>query len=261
MTRPVPKIAVQFIAEHENCVLRVYDDAYPGKKLVPGEKVSGVLTAGYGHTSSRLIAGQSITEQQAKEWLEQDCEVAAERLAKVLPADVAGELTDHQYAALISFVFNVGANPKWTIWKRLAARQFEQIPGELMKFTNATIDGKKVKVQGLVNRRAAEVALWSTDEPGSVPDEPPSSATRKAETPPTPADPVPPSKSKALIAGAIGAASGVGPVYSQIEAAIKPMAQHSSYVQTMLAILAAVAAVCAGVAIAYTFIQKRNARN
>jgi GH24 family phage-related lysozyme (muramidase) len=254
-------MAVMFIAEHEGCVLRVYDDAYPGKILRPGEKAVGVLTAGYGHTSSRLIAGQVITAVQAKEWLEADCQVAAVKLSRVLTRDLIGELTEHQYSALISFVFNVGADPKWTIWKRLTRRQFEQVPIELMKFVNATIDGQKVKVQGLVNRRAAEVALWSTDEPGSVPDEPPSSATRAGDTPPTPADPVPPSRSKALIAGAIGAASGVGPVYNQIEIAIKPMAQHSSYVQTMLAVLAAIAAACAAVAIVYTFIQKRNARN
>ncbi len=37
------------------------------------------------------------------------------------------------------------------------------------------------------NRREAEVVLWSTLEPGSVPDEPSSAATRHAETPPTPA--------------------------------------------------------------------------
>lgn len=43
------------------------------------------------------------------------------------------------------------------------ARQFDQVPGELIKFVNA--GGKKL--QGLVNRRTDEIRVWSTDEPGS----------------------------------------------------------------------------------------------
>ena len=57
---------------------------------------------------------------------------------------------DTQFSNM-SFVFNLGAGAKWTIWKVLKARRFDEVPPQLMRFVNA---GGRV-VKGLVNRRAA----------------------------------------------------------------------------------------------------------
>ena len=260
MTRTVPQTCLDFIAQQESCVLRVYDDAQPTKVLAPGDRVIGTLTAGWGHVGL-LTVGQDVTLGMATAWLAADADKAADRLDGVVNEDVLQELTEFQYGALVSFVFNLGASPKWTIWKRLNAKQFDQVPGEMTKFVNTSIDGEMVKVQGLVNRRAAEVAFWSTGEPGTSTATPPSSVTRSSETPPTPSDPVPASKSKALIVSAVGVATGAVPMLDQVRDTIAPYAEHSHYVHVMLSGLATVAAICAGTGIFYMWVQKQNARN
>lgn len=259
--RAVPEVAVMFVAEQENCVLRVYDDARPGAILGPGSDVRGKLTAGYGHTSPALQIGQQVDASQAKIWLQDDLAIAALRLCRVVDDPVISELTDYQYSALLSFVFNVGVDQKWTIWKRLNSHDFDQVPLELMKFVNQTVDGQSQKVTGLVNRRAAEVSLWATHEPGTLPSEPPSSITRIAQTTPTPSDPVPAGKSKGLIAGVLGGITAAPPMIDSAIHAIEPYSRHSHASSVMLGILATLGSICAGVTIFYVYRQKQNARN
>lgn len=147
MARPVPQEAIELIKEFEGCELTGYLD------------IVGVPTIGYGHTGPEVKAGATITELQADLYLAGDAQTAARKLAGVVKSDVLAELSDGQYGALVSFVFNLGANKSWTIWKVLNARQFEQVPVQMMRFVYA--GGKKVK--GLVRRRTAEVALWHSD--------------------------------------------------------------------------------------------------
>ena len=274
--RSVPQIAVDFIRKHEACVLRVYDDRHPTKVLQPGDVVEGTLTAGWGHTGG-LEIGQFVSPDDALVWLDSDLVQTVQSLYAVADAAVLAELTVHQYTALISFVFNAGTKNSdgkpWTLWQRLNARDFDQVPLELAKFVNQTItetkivNGKekkvkrKVKVEGLVKRRAAEVVEWSTNEPGSIPVTMPSSVTRRDETPPTPSDPVPAGKSKALLASGAAAIAGAPPMIDQVRKTIMPWAEASEYVQTMLGILATIAAVCAAIGLGYMWLQKRNARN
>lgn len=244
--RAIPACFFDFIREEEGCVDHVYAD------------VGGKLTAGYGHLVFGMKLGDPVSKTMITAWLEQDADTAGQRLENRIGQGIIAELTDHQYAALLSFVFNMGAGPKWTIWTRLKAKQFDQVPLELMKFVNAEVDGQMVKVKGLVNRRAAEVALWATDEPGTVDAELPSSATRSAATPPTPQAP---GRSKALIVGTAGAVAGAGPMIDQVSHAIAPYAQRSHYIENALGLLALIAAVCAAIGIFYVRQQARNARN
>jgi lysozyme len=247
--RRIPQVAIDFIKDAEACVLKVYADT------------GSVPTSGYGHTASELRLGDPISQAQADQDLGSDLVTAAMRLCDVTSADTVTALTDNQYAALLSFVFNLGADPSWTIWKRLKAKQFDQVPLEMMKFVNGKVNGVTQKIQGLVNRRAAEVALWATEEPGISVVEQSSSVTRVGITPPTPSDPVSAGKSKALVVGAVGAVAGAGPMVNQVVQAIQPYANQSDYVQKMLGILATVAAACAAIGLIYMWIQKRNARN
>jgi lysozyme len=169
--RPVPNCAYAFLKQHE------------GLKLTASADVGGTMDAGYGHTDPTLKTGQTITQRQADLWLKRDVAKAAASVCALVSEPVLLDLTENQYAALISFVFNLGPNPKATIWKLINARDHDHVPAEFMRWVYC----KGKKLQGLVNRRAAEVALWSTEEPGSVPDDPSSAVTRNADTPPLPA--------------------------------------------------------------------------
>lgn len=251
--RPIPPIAPAFVKQHEGGVLRVYDDAEPRRILKAGEAARGVLTAGYGHTGPDLAAGRTVTQADADHWLALDLETAAQRLRLRIGA-VVDELTDHQYAALLSFVFNLGADPDWRIWTRLRARQFDQVPLEMGRFVKAG----GVKLQGLVNRRAAEVALFTTAEPGIDAATPPSSVTRLMDTAPVASDPVPARKSATIWAAIASPFVGVFAMFrdavlhllgvvtpdqvNQVSGAIAPYVERSHLVASAWSGLAVLAA-------------------
>lgn len=256
--RAVPKPAVEFVAKHEGLRLKAYQD------------VAGVWTIGYGHTGPEVREGQMINQATARKLLKNDLAIAAGRIQKRIGA-VVHDLTENQYAALLSFTFNLGdgKNPpghrnEWTIWKRLRARQFDQIPVEMAKFVNA--GGKKV--QGLVTRRAAEQVLWSTDEPGSEDVQFTSASLRQTATPPTPADPVPAKKSLAVwaafTAGVGGFLKWLTDLLLQIPefahsalSAINPFTDKSPLAAAMANGLGALAA-AAGIYVAWATIQKKR---
>lgn len=258
--RPIPKAAEAFIKKHEQLVLRVYDDKHPKRILKPGDPIEGVLTGGWGHTGG-LHIGQEVTRAQAQEWFDSDVlNKAIKPLYKKIPG-VIDELTDGQWGALISFVFNLGTGdpkkPEWTIWKRLRARQFDQVPQEMAKFVNW--NGKKSA--GLVKRRNAEIDLWSEEEPGSSPHTPPSSVTRREATPPTPSDPVPPQRSASLYTVGTTAVAGVGVAVSQVQEVVEPYRYQNDALDNWIAILAVVGAVAAIVGLVLTYLNKRKARS
>lgn len=197
MTRPVPPQAVDLVTRYEGKVLKAYPD--PASGGIP-------YTIGYGHVRG-VRPGQLINESQALNFLRADLADAADKLeGKIGP--VVSDLTSNQYAALLSFVFNLGtgdpADREWKIWAMLRARKFEQIPGQLARFVNA--GGRRM--QGLANRRSAEIALWRTGEPGTVDENPSSAVTRLMDTPPTPGVEAPARKNPGVLATAGAAIMG-----------------------------------------------------
>lgn len=262
MTRAIPQAATDLVRDQEETHLFVYDDAfYPPREAMPGDHIVGTLTAGTGHTGVDVVIGMVVTEEMDAGWLTADLNGAAGRIIERIGA-VVDAITENQWAALLDFVFNMGAGASWTIWKRLKAKQFDQVPLELQKFVNIRRNGGFVKSTDLVNRRAAEIKLWASGEPG-IDDAPVSSslARQTGTTPPTPADPVPVTKSKVIIGGVTGAVTGAPVLCDQIIHAISHYAEHSHQVEQMLGGLALIAAVCAAVTITYAFIQKHNMRN
>jgi lysozyme len=248
--RPVPQVAVTFVADKEALRLKAYRDS------------RGRLTIGYGHTGPEVTVALTITRETAEAWLRKDLETAATRLAARI-GSVVDDLTDNQYAALLSFTFNLGTGdpkkPEWSIWKTLRAKSFDQVPVQIMRFVYA-VDAKTkkpVKIQGLVNRRAAEVALWSTDEPGSADESPPSSVTRAVETPPAPMG-KPLAQSNSFIATAATVAATAPVAVKQVSDAIAPYADKSPAVAQMVAILATVAALLAVAALVFQWLKHRG---
>ena len=115
---------------------------------------AGVWTIGYGHTSG-VRKGAHITEQYATLLLWSDL-APVERSINQL--DVV--LTQHQYDALASFVFNVGVRAflNSTLCKCLLNGEYERVPAELRRWNKV----KGETCAGLVRRREAEIKLWET---------------------------------------------------------------------------------------------------
>lgn len=78
-------------------------ESFEGLRLTAYQDSVGVWTIGYGHTQG-VAQGQTITQQQAEAFLQQDLAVAE---AAVNGRGLA--LTDNQFAALVSFTFNLSA--------------------------------------------------------------------------------------------------------------------------------------------------------
>lgn len=261
MMRAIPKAGVDLIKTFETDVLRIYDDKQPKVILTANTKILGVLTGGYGHTDETLRWDTPVDQTKADAWFDRDSIVKVVNPIYRKCGAVIDQLTDNQYSALCSFVYNLGTGdpkkPEWTIWKRIRAKQFDQVPQEIAKFVNW--DGKKSL--GLVRRRAAEQVLWSTDEPGTEDNNPPSASTRVDPTPPTPADPVPPSRSVTLITSIAGTITAGPPLINQAMQSIQPYSDSSDVAKHILGTLATIGAVLAIAGIALTFLLKRTLRN
>lgn len=144
-----------FLFECEGCELQCYADS------------GGALTIGVGHlltkaerTSGKIQIGQKsvrygkgITRLHAEQLLAQD--LVAQQ---VWSWYVSVPLTEAQREALASFVFNCGlsAFQNSTLLKLLNQGKYDQVPTQLRRWI---YDGGKV-VNGLVNRRNKEIALW-----------------------------------------------------------------------------------------------------
>lgn len=128
------------------------------KKNKKGQNIGtfgGVITIGYGHTGDDIQPGTELSEAQADALLRKDLgkyEKAVEDTIKVA-------LTDNQFGALVSFCYNLGpaAFRKTNLVRKLNAGRYDDVPGELLKFVYS--NGKRM--QGLLNRRNAEIGLWN----------------------------------------------------------------------------------------------------
>lgn len=175
MVQKISPVGRAFIEKWEECVLYVYDDKVPkrhinGKLQYPewdGGDVVGTLTIGYGHTDAagypKIKHGLRLTKEQADEILGDDlapCEANVSRIVKTA-------LGQHQFDALVSFCFNCGAGNLKKLVVKLNQGDYDDIPRHLMQF----VSSKGERMQGLVNRRTGEVALWSLPEDPEVREE------------------------------------------------------------------------------------------
>ena len=155
MARQISRDGEDKIVQWEGEILHAYDDFDPTHKAIkPGQPVRGTLTIGVGHTGPDVKAGMTITKEQSRALLRGDlkfAETAVEQAVKV-------QLNDNQFAALVSFAYNVGAGNfrSSTLLKKLNAGNYDAVPTELMKWSKS----KGKVMQGLTNRRAQEAALW-----------------------------------------------------------------------------------------------------
>jgi GH24 family phage-related lysozyme (muramidase) len=87
----------------------IYDDA-TGKPVPAGVPLPVGATIGYGHLvkpGEDFSAG--LTEQQATKMLQQDLQATYNTINEQISADAISNMTQSQYDALVSLVFNIGA--------------------------------------------------------------------------------------------------------------------------------------------------------
>ena len=149
MVRHIDDAGRNTIKHFESCRLEAYRDAV------------GVWTIGWGSTRE-VKPGTTITQDEAERRFEADLAPAETAVASL----VRVPLTDGQFAALVSFVFNCGAGTLRTssLLRLLNGGDYAAVPAELRRFRFA--HGKPLK--GLAVRRAAEAALWAGHAPVPV---------------------------------------------------------------------------------------------
>jgi len=134
-------IACKFIAKWEGCRLVAYAD------------IVGKMTIGYGRTTN-VNEGDVISQEQADNWLREEVETFMRGVRSV----ITRPMTANQAAAFCSLAYNVGLA---AFRGSTAARKFND--GDLLGAKQGILlynrAGGKI-VQGLINRRNAEVALF-----------------------------------------------------------------------------------------------------
>lgn len=127
---------------------------FEGLRLEAYKCPGGVLTIGYGHTGDDVKEGDRITPDNAEYLLKQDIKSAE----YCINTEVKRELTQNQYDALISFVFNIGSfNFRHsTLLRQLNYGNYQKAAEQFDKW----IYSKKTILPGLVKRRKAERLLF-----------------------------------------------------------------------------------------------------
>ena len=118
---------------------------------------AGVPTIGYGTTKingKSVQLGMKITTQEADVFLEADLQ----QFEDAVRSNVLTKLTQNQFDALISFVYNVGITNfvKSTLLKKLNANKFDEAADEFLRWNKS----KKKVLPGLTRRRNAERDLF-----------------------------------------------------------------------------------------------------
>lgn len=144
----INQAGIELIKRWEGCKLKAYKD------------VAGIWTVGYGLTSRAgfIEVGPDtvLTQEEADWYLEKVVDDFASKISPMITAPI----NENQFAAFVSLSYNigVGAFQKSSALRRFNAGQIMEVPAAMRMWKKA---GGKV-VQGLVNRREAEVKLFLT---------------------------------------------------------------------------------------------------
>ena len=151
MAREVSEAGVRLVQEFEGCRL----DAY--------RCPAGIPTIGYGATGPDIRMGMVWTQEQADARLVEDLARFADGVERLVEVD----LSDNQFAAIVSFAFNVGlgALRDSTLLRKLNAGDYEGAADQFPRWARA---GGRL-MPGLSRRRLAERALF-LDEGGGSPE-------------------------------------------------------------------------------------------
>ena len=138
-------------------------ETHPGDQAPPGTPGTGENTCrtcqGTGKVDGKKITKSTkITAEKSRELLKEDIAEAARAVDELVHPKYP--LTQHQKAALVSFVFNVGRGnfQNSTMLRLLNTNQIDAAAQQFARWNQA---GGKV-LRGLVNRRAYEKQMFLT---------------------------------------------------------------------------------------------------
>jgi GH24 family phage-related lysozyme (muramidase) len=158
----VSAAGVHMIAGFEGFCGNLYDDAMPGCG-----RGRGNCTIGFGHLvhldpcdgrASEVPFAGGVTRPQAEQLLAGELAGFANRVHN----QVTAPLSQQQFDAVVSFVFNTGRLN--ALLPDLNANQPANIPGVMNQFIRGRVGAQHIVMPGLVNRRAAEAQLFSTGQ-------------------------------------------------------------------------------------------------
>ena len=140
---------LEFIKQSEGCKLAAYQDSV------------GVWTIGYGHTRG-IRGADTCTPEDAVQWLKDDLQAVYEAIESMVTVD----LSQGQFDALCSFVFNLGAGSlrNSTLLKLLNAGNYDAAQQQFSRWSHAG----GVTLAGLVKRRAGEAEMFSENPDGTA---------------------------------------------------------------------------------------------
>jgi lysozyme len=140
LAQSISQAGLDLIKHFEGLRLKAYQDSV------------GVWTIGVGHTKD-VRRGDIITEAQADAFLKEDVSDAEAAVRKYCPVTTQG-----QFDALVSFTFNLGAGSlkDSTLRRKHNEGDYDGAANEFKRWVNAG----RVKLNGLVRRRAAEAELY-----------------------------------------------------------------------------------------------------
>jgi lysozyme len=144
-----------FVSEKGLDLIKFYESFEPNWYVCP----SGKTTIGYGHVKLKKdVFSEPITEEFAVALLNQDCLIAENAVRE----RVSIPLTQGQFDALVSFAFNAGVGnfKASTLLRMLNAGDIQGAANQFDRWVFGTANGKKVRLNGLVKRRAEEKKLF-----------------------------------------------------------------------------------------------------
>lgn len=120
---------------------------------------AGKWTIGYGQTKG-IRPCMVWTKEQAEADLDRDIQLYAAALEKRIRPDT----TDNEFCAFLSLAWNVGpvaVRDSTALMLHNKRARTQDVQNAIMAWNKATVDGKKVVLKGLTNRRADEVQLYA----------------------------------------------------------------------------------------------------
>ena len=170
---------------------------------------AGKWTIGWG-VCKGVRSGMKITKEEANKLLFEELDAHS----KAIYRHVNVPLTQNQFDALTSFIYNLGEGnfKSSTLLKRLNRGLYDEIPEQLMRWNKARVDGKLTPLRGLTRRRSAEAALFAmdtklADDGGDIMVQKPQATAPKSLA-----------KSKTMAGvGIAGAATAMGEMSTQLE--------------------------------------------
>jgi len=141
---------------------------WEGLKLEAYLDPVGIPTIGYGtiaYPDGRQVAmGDRISQEQADGFLLHECTSIYARVEELCKVPI----NQNQYDALVSFSYNVGVGAfgDSTLLIKLQQSNAAGAASEFLRWNKGTVNGQKVELQGLTNRRMDEKALFESAQAG-----------------------------------------------------------------------------------------------